>query len=373
MHLPVYMDYAATTPVHSEVMNAMVPYFSGFFGNPASRYHAYGWMAEEAIDSASALISKNLGCGKNEIIYTSGATESINMALNGVMESDQDLQLITFETEHKATLETAKYWESKNRSVCILKVDQNGQLDLNVLSEVLKNKKSLVSAIWINNETGVIFPVDDLVELKKKHDFLLHIDATQAIGKLEFSFNSIGFDLMSFSAHKIYGPKGVGALIVKKDVVFSPLIRGGGQQRGLRGGTVNVPGIIGLSKALELVIDRTEAYVSKTLKIKTELERQLIERFDFLKINGSSSKRTCNISNVCFTGHDGEDLLMRLSQVAVSNGSACNSASTSPSHVLKAMGLSDQHAFASLRFSLGYENKMEDINVLMENLEEILK
>jgi cysteine desulfurase len=371
MALPIYLDYAATTPLAPEVLEEMMPYFTENFGNAGSKHHAYGWMAEEAVDEAKERIAKAFKCKKNEIVFTSGATESINLALKGFLDLNPDYQIISCVTEHKATLEVVGDLAKKFIQTTLLGVNVQGEISLEKLETELQKGKSLVSLMWVNNETGLVHPILEIIKLKEKYDFLLHIDATQAVGKIPMDCSEI--DFLSFSAHKIYGPKGMGGLLVKDSQKINPQILGGGQQRSLRSGTLNIPGIVGLGKALELSNNRIGDFNAHCDKLKSSLESKILKIYSKTRINASDSQRVSNISNICLEGFDGEDLMRKLHKVAISNGSACNSASTFPSHVLMAMGMSEADAFASLRFSFGWENSETDLEVFFENLKKVVK
>jgi cysteine desulfurase len=370
MALPIYFDYAATTPLNEAVLNEMMSYFTENFGNSGSRHHAYGWLAEEAVDDAKGRIAKALKCNQKEIIFTSGATESINLCLKGFIELNPNYQIISCETEHKATLEVVADLAKKSTKTTLLEVHGEGELSLEKLEKELQNGKSLVSLMWVNNETGVVHPISEIIKLKEKYDFLLHIDATQAVGKIEIDFS--GIDFMSFSAHKIYGPKGMGALLIRDSQKINAQILGGGQQQGLRSGTLNIPGIVGLGKAVEIATSRIADFNTHCRELQTTLETEIVKIFPKARVNAAKAHRVSNISNICFDGFDGDDLMRKLYRVAVSNGSACNSATTFPSHVLTAMGMSESDAFASLRFSFGWENTEKDLEVLFENLGKIV-
>lgn len=371
MALPIYLDYAATTPLATEVLNDMIPCFIENYGNAGSRHHAYGWLAEEAVDKAKERIAKAFKCRKNEIVFTSGATESINLALKGFLELNPDCQIISCVTEHKATLEVIADLAKRSIGNTLLEVNKEGEISLAQLETELQKGKSLVSIMWVNNETGLIHPISEILKLKEKYDFVLHIDATQAVGKIPIDFSNI--DFLSLSAHKIYGPKGMGALLVKDSEKINPQILGGGQQRKLRSGTLNIPGIVGMGKAVEQATIRIADFNDHCDKLKFILESEILKIYAKAKINTSDVKRVSNISNICFEGFDGEDLMRKLYKVAISNGSACNSATTFPSHVLTAMGKSEADAFASLRFSFGWGNSEKDLEVLFENLVNVLR
>jgi cysteine desulfurase len=366
MNYPIYLDYAATTPVDARVLKEMLPFFTQHFGNAASRFHAFGWQAEEAVDEAKKKISDKLGCNVKEIVFTSGATESINLALKGVFEGAKG-HLITVKTEHKATLDTASYLEENGNKVSFLEVDADGIIDLDVLNESITTDTKLISVMHVNNETGVVLPVSEIIKIAHEKGVLVHIDATQSIGKLPFPQEA---DLVSFSGHKIYGPKGIGCLIAKSNVVVSTQIHGGKQQRNRRSGTLNVPGIVGIAEAVSL-LDFEED--SKLEKLRNDFEESVLKALPNAKVNGLKADRVGNISNFTFSGIDGEELLMKLTKIAISNGSACNSASTEASYVLRAMGLSEQDAFSSLRFSLGKGTSKTDMGNAVDHVIETVK
>jgi cysteine desulfurase len=370
-NFPIYLDYAATTPVDPEVMEVMLPWFTEQFGNAASRFHAYGWLAEEAVDESKKSISKLTGYGTKEIIFTSGATESINLALKGFFEKhDFKGTVITPKTEHKATLDTAEYLENKGVRVHYLEVNRNGEIDLKTLDSLVEGEACLVSVMQVNNETGVMLPVNEIIEIAHRKGAKVHVDATQAVGKLPFIPSA---DMTSFSGHKIYGQKGMGVLLCKKEVELSPQIHGGRHQRNRRSGTLNVSGIVGLSKALELAESKREAEYDRLLKLTKRLEEGLLNVLENAEVNAFSTRRVPGISSICLKGLDGEDLLMRLTKIAVSNGSACNSASTEPSYVLRAMGKTEADAFSSIRFSLGRFTTEEEIEMAIQHLIETVK
>lgn len=369
MNYPIYLDYAATTPVDSEVMRRMLPYFTEHFGNASSRFHAYGWQAEEAVDLAKKTIATEIDCQADEIIFTSGATESINLALKGVFEN-QNGHLITVQTEHKATLDAAKYIEEKGISVTYLDVNQDGNIDLDQLEASFNVETKLISVMQVNNETGVVLPISEIVKKAHEKGILVHVDMSQSFGKLAFPIDA---DLASFSGHKIYGPKGMGCLIVKKSVPISAQIHGGKHQRNRRSGTLNIPGIVGITEALRLTMRLKEEENARIENRKKDFEETILNELPFVSINGSGSQRVSNISNLCFHGLDGEELLMKLTKIAVSNGSACNSASTEPSYVLKAMGLSEEDSYGSLRFSLGRYTTEADMRNAADHVVEIVK
>lgn len=363
--LPLYLDYASTTPVSPTVLEAMTPYFTQYYGNPSSRGHSHGWLAEDAIEEARQIICRAFSCKNSEIIFTSGATESINIALKGI----QNRQVLCPSTEHKATLDVVSELSTHGQESFIIEVDKNGNPDWAQVEKLCAKKPSLLSILVVNNETGVITNVDHLKSLKENTDCLIHLDATQAIVKIDVAPYCEIADMMSFSAHKIFGPKGIGALVCKVPKILKPLIVGGGQQRNLRSGTLNVPGIVGLSTAIsEMNISKIEQFKP----LQSYFEEQVLSAFPTFSVNGSSNTRSPLISNICFKGYDGERLLERFHKIAISNGSACNSASTFPSHVLTAMGLSDEDAFASLRFSFSPNTTQADLDFALEHIKDML-
>lgn len=366
MTLPIYLDHAATTPVLPEVLTAMLPYFSEYYGNASSRYHAYGWLAEEAFTEANNTIAHALNCSASHIIHTSGATESVNLALKSNYLNHPQSKIIAWNSDHKAALSTLQNLNEIGANTCILDVDKNGMPDILALEETLAQGPALISVLYVNNETGLIFPLDEILALKQKYEFKIHVDATQAIGKIPIDFNNSAIDFLSFSAHKIYGPKGAGCLVSKDKI--AAIIHGGGQQQSQRSGTLNMPAIMGMAKALEIATVKINEYNSHTSKLKSQFEAQLKSGYPAGFINTESENRVSNISNFCFVGKDPEKLLHKLNNMAISNGSACNSAHTTPSHVLTAMHLSTEDAFASLRFSFGWQNTADQIDEVMAKI-----
>lgn len=369
MKLPIYLDYAATTPVDERVLEEMLPYFNQNFGNAASRYHAFGWLAEDAVQVSMERISKAIKCKNSDIIFTSGATESINLAIKGYFDANPEkTHFITVSTEHKATLDTLKSIEKKGIKCSVIGVNSEGEINIEELERAILPETGLISLLWVNNETGLINPLEQVIGLAKANNVAVHVDGTQAIGKIAVDFQNLGIDLMSFSAHKFYGPKGIGVLIRNKDVKINSEIVGGGHQKNLRSGTLNIPGIVGVGKAIEVSIENLENEQIRINEIANYFKSKLLIQFPFCKINASNVSRVPHIQNVCFSGYDGEELLIRFSDLAISNGSACNSAFTFPSHVLKAMRLTDADAFSSLRFSFGKFTTWEDITKCLQHL-----
>jgi cysteine desulfurase len=374
MNYPIYLDYAATTPVDKRVMSEMLPYFTEHFGNSSSRFHAFGWKAEEAVTKARTQVADLLGASPKEITFTGGATESINLAIKGVAEAASGAKnhIISLKTEHKAVLDTLKNLEKKGFDVTYLDIEPDGLLNIEKLESAIRPETLMISVMWVNNETGIIQDIRKIGELARQNGVLFHTDATQAIGKLKTDVNNLGVDLLSFSGHKTYGPKGVGVLCVRNNVKLIAQQDGGGHERSRRSGTLNITGIVGLGMACELAGAELQQESERMARFKTGFEDFLIKRFDFCMVNGAKQSRISGISNVCFKGFDGEELLMKMNQIAISNGSACNSASVDPSHVLKAMGLSDDDAYSSLRFSFGRFTTEQDIENLKKHVEETL-
>ncbi len=362
---PIYLDYNATTPVDPRVLEAMLPFFYEQFGNAASKTHAYGWVAEAAVKQAREQVAETLACSPQEIVFTSGATESINLALRGAAEmyARKGDHIITVATEHKAVLDTCKALERQGRRISLLDVDAGGRVDADQLRDLITDRTVLVSIMLANNETGVLQSLPELAEIAHSYGALMMSDATQAVGKMPVDVDALGLDLLALSAHKCYGPKGVGALYVRRRnprVSLMPQLEGGGHERGLRSGTLNVPGIIALGKALEICKDERGAESIRLQHLRDRLEAGLLE-ITGSHVNGSRVHRLAHVSNMAFSHIDSEGLIMAMRQLAVATGSACTSASMEPSHVLRAMGLSDELAHASIRFSLGRFTTEEEI------------
>ncbi len=363
--LPVYLDYNATTPVDPRVTEAMLPYFTRHFGNAASRTHAYGWIADEAVEIAREKIAMLIGAEKREIVFTSGATESVNMALKGLFEmyGRQRPHLITCKTEHRAVLDTCRWLEQQGATITYLDVTPQGFIELKQLEEAINSQTLAVCIMLANNETGVIQPAEAIGEICQKKQVYFVSDGTQAVGKLRVDVKATGISLLCFSSHKIYGPKGIGALYVSRHqphVSLAPLIHGGGHERGLRSGTLNVPAIAGFGKACELAASEWLQEAGRLSRLRTHLEQTLIADRQ-ATVNGSTKDRLPNTSNLCFRNLTAAEFIRKFPMVAVATGSACTSASNEPSHVLMAMGLSKQQAQSSIRFSLGKFNTEEEI------------
>lgn len=355
----------------------MLPYMTKMFGNAASRNHAFGWHAEEAVDYARDQIASLINCSSKEIIFTSGATESDNLAIKGVFEmyASKGNHIITVTTEHKAVLDTCKHIEKIGGKVTYLPVNAEGLINLKQLEEAITDKTILISVMYANNEVGVIQPIREISAIAKKHGVLFFTDATQAVGKIPVDVEADGIDLMAFSAHKMYGPKGVGALYVRRKnprVKVTAQMDGGGHERGMRSGTLNVPGIVGLGKAAELAKQEMEADTQRIAAMRDRLERELLT-IEESYVNGSVEHRLPHVSNISFKYVEGEGLMMGVKDLAVSSGSACTSASLEPSYVLKALGLSDDLAHSSLRFGLSRFTTDEEIDFAIDHVKEAVQ
>jgi cysteine desulfurase len=367
LKLPIYLDNNATTPMDPRVFEAMTPYFLEDFGNAASRNHPFGWKAEEAVDYAREQVAKLIGADPKEIIFTSGATEGDNLGIKGVFEmyAQKGNHIITATTEHKAVLDTCKHIEKLGGEVTYLQVKPDGLIDLAELEAAIKPTTILISIMWANNEIGTVMPIREISAIAKKHGVLLFTDGTQAVGKIPVDVNKDGIDLMAFTAHKMYGPKGVGALYVRRKnprVKVTAQMDGGGHERGMRSGTLNVPGIVGFGKACEVCMQDMEADSKRISKMRDKLETALM-LLEEAYINGSTLHRLPHVTNISFKHVEGEGLLMGFNKnIALSSGSACTSASLEPSYVLKALGLGDDLAHSSLRFGLGRFTTDEQID-----------
>ena len=367
LKLPIYLDHNATTPMDPRVLETMIPYFTENFGNAASRNHSFGWHAEEAVDYAREQIAQLIGADPKEIIFTSGATEGDNLGIKGVYEmyASKGNHIITCTTEHKAVLDTCKHLEKLGAEVTYLEVQPDGLIDLKELEAAMRPTTILVAIMYANNEIGVIQPVKEISAIAKKHGALFFTDAVQAVGKIPIDVNTDGIDLMAFTAHKMYGPKGVGALYVRRKnprVKVTAQLDGGGHERGMRSGTLNVPGIVGFGKACELARLEMASDTERISKLRDKLENAL-KQIDESYVNGNPAHRLPHVSNISFKYVEGEGLMMGFNQdIALSSGSACTSASLEPSYVLKALGLGDDLAHSSLRFGLGRHTTEEQID-----------
>ena len=375
MKTPIYMDYHATTPVDPRVVEEMLPYFTEMFGNAASRNHAFGWSAEEAVEQGRERVADLIGAEAKEIIFTSGATESDNLALTGIAEfyKDKGNHIITCVTEHKAILDTAHMLESKGHRLTYLPVDNQGCIDLNQLEDAIGDDTILVSLMAANNEIGTIHPLKEIGRITREKGVLFHCDATQGVGHMDFDVNEMNIDLASYTAHKIYGPKGVGALYVRRRkprVRLSPIIFGGGHERGMRSGTLNVTGIVGFGKAAQLMIEEGASEREQLHTLAGRLREGITRELDHVHLNGHPTERHPGNVNLSFLFVEGESLLMGINDIAVSSGSACTSASLEPSYVLRAMGLGDDLAHSSIRFGVGRFNTEEEVDFVIRRVVE---
>ena len=378
VQLPIYLDNQATTRTDPRVVEAMLPYFTDIYGNAASRNHSFGWVAEEAVEKARAQVAKAIGATAKEIIFTSGATESDNLAIKGIAEMyrERGNHIITQVTEHKAVLDTCKRLEKNGYQVTYLPVKADGIIDIEDLKRAITDKTILVSIMFANNEIGVIQPVEEIGKLCHERGVLFHTDGVQAVGKIPVDVNAMQIDSLSLSGHKLYGPKGVGALYVRRRnprVQISEQINGGGHERGMRSGTLNVPGIVGLGKACELAMEEMESETKRLTALRDRLKARLESKLDYVHVNGSMEHRLPNNLNMSFVYVEGESLLMGINDVAVSSGSACTSATLEPSYVLKALGLGDDVAHSSIRFGLGRFNTEAEVDYVADKIIDVVQ
>jgi cysteine desulfurase len=373
LKFPIYLDHNATTPCDPGVVEAMLPYFTNAFGNAASRNHSFGWEAEEAVDNAREQVAKLIGAEPKEIIFTSGATEADNLALKGVFEmyAGKGNHIITCNIEHKAVLDTCKHIEKEGGEVTYLKVKENGLIDLAELEAAIKPNTILIAIMYANNEIGTIMPMEEICALAKKKGVLIFSDATQAVGKIPIDVKKTGIDLMAFTAHKMYGPKGVGALFVRRKnprVKLVAQMDGGGHERGMRSGTLNVPGIAGLGKACEICRTEMAEEAARVSKLRDKLQTELL-KIEEAYLNGDKEHKLPHVTNISFKYVEGEGLMMGLNKnIALSSGSACTSASIEPSYVLKALGVDDGLAHGTIRFGLGRYTTEEQIDYTIEQV-----
>jgi len=368
----IYLDNNATTKIDPLVLNAMMPYLTEEYANASSK-HEFGTSVNEAVKKARESVAELLGVEPNEIIFTAGATESINLTIKGVAEAyvNKGNHILTVQTEHSAVLDVCEYLKTKGFEIDYLPVEKDGLINLEVLKKALRTDTILVSVMFVNNEIGVIQPIEEIADIVHANGSLFMSDATQAVGKLQIDVKYLGIDLVSFSGHKFYGPKGVGGLYVDNKVKISPLIHGGGQERGIRSGTLNVPGIVGIGKACETAKKDMEDNTNRIKELRDHLEKELLKIEDTF-VNGNRERRLYNVTNICFKNNDIDILMTQLKNIAVSNASACNASSIEPSHVLKALGLSDKESFASIRFSLGKYNTKEEVNYTLNKINTLL-
>jgi cysteine desulfurase len=373
LQLPVYLDNNATTRVDPRVVEAMLPWFTEYYGNAASRHHSFGWKADEAVEQARSQVAELIGADPREIVFTSGATESNNLALKGIaaMYRPKGDHLVTVQTEHKAVLDVCKRLQRDGFHVTYLPVDHYGRTAVEQVAEALTERTILVSVMAANNEIGTLQPIGEIGKLCKQRGVLFHTDAVQAAGKVPLDVEALGVDLMSLSAHKIYGPKGVGALYVRRrhpHVRLEPLFDGGGHERGMRSGTVNVPGVVGLGQACALCAASLVEEAERTGRLRDRLHQGLTQRLEEVSLNGHRTERLPGNLNLSFAHVQGEALMMGMRNLAVSSGSACTSASIEPSYVLKALGVDDELAHSSLRFGVGRFNTAEEIEFALEEV-----
>lgn len=374
----IYMDYHSTTPVDSRVLETMLPYFSEKFGNPSSRQHQYGWEAEAVVDNSRLIIANAIGAQPSEIIFTSGATESNNLAIKGVADiyRTRGNHIITVKTEHKSVLDVCKKLEKSGFQVTYLPVDSDGILDLNKLSDAISEKTILISVMIANNEIGTIQDIAAIGKLCHERNIFYHTDATQAIGKLTIDVQTMNIDLMSFSGHKIYGPKGIGVLYVRSQnpkVKLSMQIDGGGHERGLRSGTLNVPGIVGIAKAIQIVVASMSVELPRLQALRDKMFNAFNSQLDDVYLNGHPTKRLVNNLNMSFLHVDSDALMMSMKEIAVSTGSACSTSNPEPSHVLKALGLSSERLYSAIRFGLGKDNTEYEVDYVIDRYIETVK
>jgi cysteine desulfurase len=375
MNLPIYMDYHATTPMDPRVLEAMLPYFTEKFGNAASRNHSYGHAAEAAVDEGRSQIASLIGAKAKEIVFTSGATESDNMAIKGVADfyREKGNHIITQQTEHKAVLDACKDLERHGYEVTYLSPGSDGLVDMKALRDAIRKETILITIMHVNNEIGTIQPLREIGAIAREHGIVFHTDATQSVGKIPIDVNELNIDLLSASAHKLYGPKGVGALYVRSRnprVRISPQMHGGGHERGYRSGTLNVAGIVGFGKAVELCAREMQTEHERILALRERLEGGLRAQLGEVYVNGHETERLAGNLNMSFAYVEGESLLMGLSEIALSSGSACTSATLEPSYVLKALGVSDELAHTSLRFGLGRYTTLEEVDYVVRRVVE---
>jgi cysteine desulfurase len=378
MKLPIYFDYQATTPMDPRVLEAMLPYFTDDFGNAASRSHSFGWKAEEAVEKARVQIAGLIGASPKEIVFTSGSTEAINLALKGVVEmyAEKGKHIVTSLVEHKAVLDTCKHLEKEGCEVTYLQPDKKGRISVDQVAAALRKDTVLVALMWANNEVGTLNPIREIGALCHERGVLFFTDATQAVGKVPVDVEADHVDMLCLSGHKIYGPKGAGCLYVRRK---NPRVRlvaqmdGGGHERGMRSGTLNVPGIVGLGKACEISMQDLEKDARYTSTLRDDFEKRIFAALDHVHLNGDKDHRLPNNSNLSFKYVEGESLIMGIKDMAVSSGSACTSASLEPSHVLRAMGVGDEIAHSSIRFGFGRFTTKEQVDFAVDHVVSAVK
>jgi cysteine desulfurase len=371
---PVYLDNNATTPVDRRVLEAMLPYLGEHFGNAASRHHPFGWKAEEGVAAAREHVAALIGASAKEIVWTSGATESDNLAIKGVaeMHAEKGNHVVTCTTEHKAVVDTCKYLETKGVAVTWLEPDGDGRVTAAQVAEAIGERTVLITLMAANNEIGTLHPIAEIGKVAKDAGVIFHCDATQAIGKVPIDVEAMGIDLLSCSGHKVYGPKGVGCLYVRRRgprVRLACQMHGGGHERGMRSGTLNVPGIVGMGEAYRVAAEEMPAEAPRLAALRDRLHRSIAARVDHVRLNGHPTERLPNTLNLSFAYVEGESLMLRMKDVAVSSGSACTSASLEPSYVLRAIGVPEELAHSSIRFSLGRFNMPEEMDHAADRVE----
>jgi cysteine desulfurase len=378
MKLPIYLDYNATTPVHERVLEKILPYFTEHFGNAASRSHLYGWTAQDAVENARQQVADLIGAETREIVFTSGATEANNLAIKGLCElcSSSKNHIITVQSEHKAVLDVCKHLEKFGCETTYLQPDSSGLISLEQIENAIRPETFLISVMYANNEIGTIQAIKQIGALARKNEILFHTDATQAVGKVKIDVDTDNIDLLSLSGHKLYAPKGIGALYVRKKSKASQLVAqidGGKHERGFRSGTLNVTGIVGLGEACEMAKDELLAVNQRISVLRDKLEQGILQNIANVRVNGNIENRLPNLTNISFGGVDGENLLMSFRDIAVSSGSACTSATVEPSYVLKAIGLDDNLAYATIRFSLGKYTTEQEVDFTIQYVKEVVE
>jgi cysteine desulfurase len=375
VHKPIYFDNLATTPVDPRVVDAMLPYFGQIFGNAASRSHSFGWQAEQAVEQARRRVAGLAGATPREIVFTSGATEANNLALKGVCEAygARGNHLITIATEHKSVLDPAHYLKGLGASVTVLQPRSDGLLDLEQLRQAIRAETILVSVLYANNEIGVIQPIAEIGAICRERRILFHTDAAQAFGKLPIRLDEQNIDIMSVSGHKVYGPKGIGALCIRRGVRLSAQIHGGGHERGMRSGTLNVPAIVGFGEACAICAREMGQEATRISALRDRLKARIESQLNSVFVNGSMEHRLPGNLNLSFAGANADALLLSLPEIALSTGSACSSATAEPSHVLRALGVSEELARSSVRFGLGRFNTEEEVDYVAGRLVESVR
>ena len=372
----IYMDHCSSTPTDSRVIEAMNPYFDKLYGNPSSAY-SFARESAKAIEEARERVANILNAKPTEIIFTSGGTEANNLAIKGIAFANRERgnHIITSKIEHHAVLNTCKWLEKQGFNVSYIEVDKYGIVDLEELKRTISDKTILISVMYANNEVGTIEPVSEIAEITGNKEIYIHTDAVQAIGKIKVDVNKLGVDLLSLSAHKFYGPKGVGALFVRGGTKIDPLLHGGHHEKNKRAGTENVAGIVGLGKACEIALGEMEEEDIRLKKLRDRLQRGIIEKIKDVVVNGHPDERLSGVLNICVKYVEGESILLYLDKegIAASSGSACTSDTLEPSHVLTSMGIPPSVAHGSLRFSLGHSSNEQDIDKVLEVLPPIVK